>query len=163
MNPAISLWQSLIKDPAFHNRPFKIETTRAGAILMSPASNWHGSAQSQAGFCLRKGRRGGEVINECSILTTEGVKVADVAWASDTFMDRNGYKTPYQEAPEICVEVVSPGNTEHEIETKVNLYLAKGAVEVWVVDGEGTVSCFSHQGKMGKSKLVKKINISKRG
>lgn len=162
MNPAITLWQSIIENPLFRDVPYKVETTRAGAILMSPASNWHGSAQSQIAFSLRSGRVGGEIITECSILTAEGVKVADVAWASDDFMNTHGYSTPYSIAPEICVEIVSPGNSTYEIETKVNLYLAKGAAEVWVVDQEGAVTFFDHSGMLAASRLVDDIKVNKR-
>ena len=52
----------------------------------------------------------GEVIAECSIQTSEGVKVADIAWASTEFINEFAYKTPYPKAPEICVEIVSPSN-----------------------------------------------------
>ena len=162
MNPALQMWKDILVNPLFRDIPFKVETTRAGAILMSPASNWHGSAQSQVGFSLRDGRKGGEIINECSILTNEGVKVADVAWASDAFMDQHGYKTPYQVAPEICVEVVSPGNSPAEIDAKTNLYLAKGAHEVWVVDHDGGVRYFTNAGPQKRSGLVKKVAIKKR-
>ena len=44
-----------------------------------------------------------------------------------------GDVTPYPKAPEICVEVTSPSNSKEEIEHKTELYLAKGALEVWVV------------------------------
>lgn len=162
VNPAISLWHSIMENPLFRDVPYKVETTRSGAILMSPASNWHGSAQSQIAFSLRSGRAGGEIITECSILTAEGVKVADVAWASDDFMNTHGYSTPYSIAPEICVEIVSPGNSTYEIETKVNLYLAKGATEVWVVDQEGVVTFFDHGGVRTESSLVADVKISKR-
>jgi Uma2 family endonuclease len=162
MNPAVTLWQSIIENPFFRDVPYKVETTRAGAILMSPASNWHGSAQSQIAFSLRSGRTGGEIITECSILTAEGVKVADVAWASDGFMNTHGYSTPYPIAPEICVEIVSPGNSTYEIETKVNLYLAKGATEVWVVDQEGAVTFFDHSGARTASGLVDDVKVNKR-
>lgn len=162
MSTAVCIWQELIQNPLFKNLPFKIETTRSGAILMSPASNWHGSAQSQIGFSLRKGRKGGEIINECSILTNEGVKVADVAWASDAFMEEHGYSTPYNVAPEICVEVVSPNNTSAEIDGKVNLYLSKGALEVWVVDHDAKIRIFDKHGQIKKSQLVKSISIQKR-
>ena len=162
MNPAIVLWHSIMENPLFRDVPYKVETTRAGAILMSPASNWHGSAQSQIAIALRSGRPGGEIITECSILTAEGVKVAAVAWASDDFMNTNGYSTPYAIAPEICVEIVSPGNSNYEIETKVNLYLAKGATEVWVVDQEGAVSFFDHSGARTASSLVDDVRVNKR-
>jgi Uma2 family endonuclease len=161
-NPAISLWEGILTNPLFRDIPFKVETTRSGAILMSPASNWHGSCQFQVGFNLRKGRKGGEIINECSILTSDGVKVADVAWASDAFLEKNGYKTPYKVAPEICVEIVSPGNSDQEIENKVNLYLAKGAIEVWVVQQNGKILYFDIRGSITKSSMVKTVKIKKR-
>lgn len=37
---------------------------------------------------------------ECSIQTSDSVKVADVAWASDAFIEYHGYETPYLRAPE---------------------------------------------------------------
>ncbi len=61
------------------------------------------------------GSNGGKIIMECSIDTADGVKVADVAWASDEFILENGYQTPYLKAPEICVEIVSPSNTDKEM------------------------------------------------
>ncbi len=163
MNPALSLWKQILSDPMFRDIPYKVETTRGGSILMSPASNWHGSAQSQIVVALSKGRKDGEIINECSILTSDGVKVADVAWASERFMETHGYKTPYLIAPEICVEVVSPGNTAAEIERKVELYLTKGAHEVWIVHQDGGVQFFTTSGLVKRSGLVRSVKISKRG
>jgi Uma2 family endonuclease len=161
--PALALWQQILRDPWFRDVPYKVETTKSGSILMSPASNWHGSAQSQVVVCLSKGRKGGEIINECSILTSDGVKVADVAWASDAFMAQHGYHTPYIAAPEICVEVVSPGNTAEEIQRKVDLYLSRGAHEVWVVQQDASVSFHGTTGPMPRSAYVKKVIIRKRG
>jgi Uma2 family endonuclease len=162
MNPALSLWQKILNDPLFRDVPYKVETNKGGTILMSPASNWHGSAQSQIVIALNKGRKGGEIINECSILTSDGVKVADVAWASDEFLGIHGYKTPYNVAPEICVEVVSPGNSADEISHKIDLYLAKGAVEVWVVDINGKLNYYNNSGEIARSSMVKKVVIKKR-
>jgi Uma2 family endonuclease len=161
-SPAVSLWESIIGNPAFRNLPYKIETNRAGTIMMSPASNWHGACQSQVGSQIRKSKKSGEIINECSILTNDGVKVADVAWASDEFIKKHGYKTPYVVAPEICVEVESPGNTEAEIDNKINLYLAKGAIEVWVVGIEGQVSYFNQAGSAKRSSFVKNVKINRK-
>ena len=161
-SPAISLWESIVNSSRFNDFPYKVETTKSGCLLMSPVSNWHGNAQAQICINMTKGRKGGEVINECSILTQEGVKVADVAWASDEFIERNGFKTPYPEAPEICVEVVSPGNTKDEIDQKVNLYLAKGAIEAWVVEIDGGVKFFNKIGQLKKSNMVKNVKVKRR-
>jgi Putative restriction endonuclease len=159
---AIALWQSILDNPLFRNLPYKIETTGSGAIMMSPASNWHASAQSQLSNGLRQGLPDGEIFTECSILTWEGVKVADVAWASEAFMAEHGYTTPYLVAPEICIEVVSPSNTAHEIDNKVNLYLAKGAVEVWVIAVDATVRVFNKSGQIADSNFMKVFALKKR-
>ena len=52
---------------------------------------------------------------------------------SAAFVEAFGYATPYTQAPELCVEIFSSTNSKVEIAEKVDLYLAKGAKEVWVV------------------------------
>jgi len=148
-------WTAVINNPLLKNLPFKIELNKWGQILMSPASNKHGNLQFKVGSFIEKHKGSGHVIMECSVDTPEGVKVADVAWASDTFIDEFGFQTPYPQAPEICVEIVSPSNSKGEIEEKVNLYLAKGANEVWVCKEDGDIMYFSHAGQIDKSKEVK--------
>ncbi len=148
-------WASVIANPYLQNLPFKIELNKWGKILMSPASNHHGILQSEAVYYLRRKLRGGRVIVECSIKTDDGVKVADVAWASDEFMQRNGEATPYEEAPEICLEIVSPSNSREEMNEKIQLYLAKGAVEVWLCAADGSVTHFAKEGQKSKSNFTK--------
>lgn len=152
-------WDEIINNPFLKDLPFKIETNKYGQILMSPASNLHGSIQFDVGKKIDRKKKNGEVMVECSISTSDGVKVADVVWASDEFIAEYGKVTPYPKAPEICVEVVSPSNTKQEIEYKVELYLAKGALEVWVVSSSKEVTVYTHTGKIPKSKLVPKIKL----
>ncbi|MEP7336167.1 MAG: Uma2 family endonuclease [Acidobacteriota bacterium] len=152
-------WDDVINNPFLKDLPFKIETNQFGQILMSPASNLHGSIQFDVGKKIDRKKKNGEVMVECSISTSDGVKVADVVWASDEFIAEYGKVTPYPKAPEICVEVVSPSNTKQEIEHKVELYLAKGALEVWVVDSKKEITFYTHVGKIPKSKLVPKIKL----
>lgn len=152
-------WEEIINDPTLQNLPFKIETNRFGQILMSPATNKHGIIQSDVGYEIRRRAKGGVIINECSIDTSDGVKVADVAWASDDFFAEYGDVTPYPKAPEICVEVTSPSNSKAEIEHKTELYLAKGALEVWVVNQKCHVTFYSHTGQLKKSKLVPNFKL----
>lgn len=109
------------------NHPFKIELNKFGKLLISPASNSHGRYQGRIAGALSQQRPEGEVITKCSIQTSDDVKVAEVAWASATFIAEFGYATPYPKAPELCVEIVSPSNSKQEISEKVELYLAKGA------------------------------------
>ena len=123
-------WAEVVDNPLLQDLPFKIELNKWGKILMSPANNNHGSLQYKVGKMLDLGKKSGEIIIECSIQTPEGTKVADVAWASDEFMQQYGYDTPYEVAPEICVEVISPSNRKAEMQEKIKLYLEQGAVEV---------------------------------
>ena len=46
-------------------------------------------------------------------------------------------------APEICVEVLSPGNTGAEMREKRQLCFDAGAREVWVCGLDGTLRFFS--------------------
>lgn len=152
-------WDEIINNPFLKDLPFKIETNKFGQILMSPASNKHGLIQFDVGKKIDQKKKKGTVIVECSISTSDGVKVADVAWASDEFIAEYGEITPYPKAPEICVEVVSPRNTKAEIKHKVELYLAKGALEVWVVNSDKEVAYYTHAGPIKKSKLVPNIKL----
>lgn len=152
-------WDEIINSPYLRDLPFKIETNRFGQILMSPASNKHGRVQFDVGRKIDRKKRTGTIITECSIETSDGVKVADVAWASDQFIAEFGDVTPYPKAPEICVEVVSPSNSKAGIEYKTELYLAKGAQEVWVVNNKNEVAIYSHTGKLKKSKLVPNLKF----
>lgn len=148
-------WSSAINNPFLKDLPFKIELDKWGKILMSPASNNHGSLQFETGARIRDAKKGrGKVITECSIQTSQGVKVADVAWASDSFIEKFGFETPYKRAPEICVEVVSPSNFQGEIDEKIALYLSKGAHEVWIVSESGKTKYYTYEGEIEFSQEI---------
>jgi Uma2 family endonuclease len=124
-------WSEVIANPFLQNLPFKIELNKWGKVEMSPASNQHGLVQGDV-YTELKRKRGGKVIIECSVQTTEGVKVADVAWISNAKYAQFGTLTPYPQSPEICVEIMSPSNSWAEMHMKASLYLAAGAKEVWI-------------------------------
>lgn len=152
-------WAEVVDNPYFENLPFKIELNRYGKIEMTPASNRHGHLQFQIGTLLKRKLKKGEVLIECSVQTTEGVKVADVAWCSKTFIKQYGYETPYSHAPEICVEVVSPSNSKEEMTNKAQLYLQAGAEEVWVVWENGIVDYYDETGKLEQSSYGISVNL----
>ena len=81
----------------------------------------------------------GRVITECPISTADGVRAADVAWASPELMAGLGQDVCFSRAPEICVEVLSPGNTQTEIREKIALYFDAGAKEVWICAETGVM------------------------
>ena len=146
-------WSELVDNPLFADLPFKIELTKYGQLLMSPASNEHGRIQSRFSAQLLQQQTHGDVVIECSIATTEGVKVADVAWLSAEFVDRFGFVTPYPQAPELCIEIMSPSNSMQDMQEKIRLYLASGAVEVWLVYTLERIECFNRDGRLLHSHL----------
>jgi hypothetical protein len=83
--------------------------------------------------------------------TDIGVRVPDVLWASPDFMSRHGTVSPLPGAPELCIEVLSPSNTEPEMQQKTAAYLAAGAVEVWLVKEDGTMEMRNERGRLAAS------------
>ncbi|MCI5167280.1 MAG: Uma2 family endonuclease [Candidatus Electrothrix sp. GM3_4] len=146
-------WNQVLEHPSLQNIPFKVELNEWGKIVMTPASNLHGNLQVKIAMKLMQVLKEGEVSAEVSIQTSKNVKVADVAWASAEFISQHGFETPYSMAPEICVEVISPGNTKGEMAEKRELYLAKGAKEVWFCDESGEMEFFTYEGRIAVSKI----------
>ncbi len=146
-------WSEVISNPLLQSLPFKIELNKFGKLLMSLASNLHGRVQGRLAAMLWNNMPEGEVITECSIETSDGVKVADVAWASTLFITEFGYATPYIKAPELCIEIVSPSNSKQEMDQKTDLYLARGAQEVWIIYEDTQIDIFTHMGQQTKSQF----------
>jgi Uma2 family endonuclease len=134
-------WDELLAEPELARIEGRIETDRHGRIIMSPPpAASHGGYQFEVGRLLREMLPGGRVFTECPISTADGVKAADVAWASKDCLAELGNRTCFPRSPEICVEVLSPGNSQGEIDEKVMLYFDSGAKEVWLCDGAGKMS-----------------------
>ena len=144
-------WSEVIAHTELSNLSFKVELNEWGNIVMSPASNRHGYIQAQLILELNRQKHSGVVFTECSVETSKGVKVADVVWGSSSFFSENGLDTPYQVAPEICIEIRSPSNTRNEMREKKDLYLAKGAEEVWVCDEDGVMVFYNARGEIHHS------------
>jgi Uma2 family endonuclease len=152
-------WNQILEDSALQNLPYKIELNERGNIVMSPASNKHGAIQAAVIVALSRFADSGRVVAECSVQTRLGVKVADVAWGSDGFFRERGHETPYRQSPELCVEIASASNSKAEMEEKIDLYLAKGAKEVWICDENGRVSFFSTKGLLARSAIVERFPL----
>jgi Uma2 family endonuclease len=147
-------WQEVIEHPTLQNLPFKIELNEYGKIEMSPASNRHGRLQGKIYSLFEQHGPEGELYLECSVNTRKGVKVADVAWSSAAFFETYGEQTPLPMAPDICVEILSPSNSKAEMLEKIDLYLAKGAREVWLCDDDGHIEMHTPAGIVARSAIV---------
>ena len=95
----------------------------------------------------------GEAIVELAVETKASTKVPDVVWASKATIDRHSRDPSWLNAPEICVEVLSPANTTDEIDQKRELYFEAGALEVWICSWDGRMAFYSPEGKLTHSKL----------
>ena len=147
-------WAEILADRQLAKIEGRIETDRHGHIIvMPPPAPRHGSLQFEIGRLLWELLRQGRVLTECPISTADGVKAADVAWASSARMQELGDGVCFLVAPEICVEVISPGNTETEIEEKKALYFDAGANEVWICAQDGSMTFFNAAGSVAASQL----------
>jgi len=146
----IMRWHEVLQDPSLRDLPYKIELNSWGKVEMSPASNRHGRLQAELAAQL-KAQLGCCIVTDCSILTRIGIRVPDVAWMSSEFLAAYGEITPYQRAPEICVEIVSLSNTQAEIEEKKAAYFSAGAREVWLLSLDGTIRYFNASGEQPRS------------
>jgi Uma2 family endonuclease len=136
-------WTELLADPDLARFEGRVETNRYGHVLMSPPpAPSHGSYQFQIGVLLDRHLRKGRVLTECPVSTADGVRAADVAWASPDRIRELGDQVCFRRAPEICVEVFSPGNTEAELREKMALYFDAGAQEVWFCSESGVMRFF---------------------
>jgi Uma2 family endonuclease len=126
-------WDEVLADPLYRKIEGRIETDRHGRVLMSPPpAPRHGRHQSIIASLLTQLMPTGETITECPISTADGVRAADVAWVSDENWRSLGNRACFIQAPEICVEIISPSNSEEEIREKMALYFDAGAQEVWI-------------------------------
>jgi Uma2 family endonuclease len=140
-------WEELLADSELAKIEGRIETDRHGQIIMSPPpSARHGSFQARIVRRLWELMPSGEVLTECPISTADGVRAADVAWASEQTMRELGNRSCFLRCPEICVEVLSPRNAAKEIDEKKALYFDAGAREVWVCQTSGQMIFFDAPG-----------------
>src|SRR5205085_3592054 len=76
-------WAELLADRDMAKFEGRVETDRHGHALLSPVADvHHGRIQAELGCLLRTFLAIGRVFIECPISTADGVRAADVAWAS---------------------------------------------------------------------------------
>ena len=106
-----------------------------------PAGAEHGTIAGRIHgflFALVEDRALGRVCPETGFVLQrdpDTVRAPDVAFVSSERTGGRRRRGPYFEgAPDLAVEVLSPGNTDREMTEKVAEYLAAGGRVVWVVD-----------------------------
>ena len=146
-------WREVVEHPSLQDLPFKIETNADGYIMMVAAKNRHRAYQMHIASWFEQHGEKNKAMPECNIQTSDGVKIADVAWGSAGFFERNKYEDPYQESPEVVIEVISPSNREKVMKSKMSLYFEAGAKEVWFCDDDGNMRFFNSQAELERSEM----------
>ncbi len=135
-------WAEVIADPQWNDIAGRIETDTYGQVIVNPPpSLGHGKRQVKIASKLIA-LQGDHVISECPILTSGGVRAADVGWCSQQRFEANSNSTVLETAPEICVEVLSPSNTAEQMQHKRDLYFTAGATECWECAEDGQMSFY---------------------
>ena len=146
-------WSDLCDDPSLRDIPAKIELNKDGQIVMSPTQNRHGFFAGWIAGTLRALMVDGQVSVELAVETEDSTKVTDVAWASPQRFSIIKDEASSSIAPEICVEIQSPGNSVLHLEEKRRLYLAAGAEECWICRLTGEVEFYNSAGRLDRSLL----------
>ena len=140
----VERWTEVLNDPFFSTLEQRIETDRHGSIIMTPPPSF--SHSYKGSWIIEKLTQllpDGKAIHEVPISTSDGVRVADVAWLSNEQLSAAQVTPILLQAPSICVEVLSPRNTPREMEDKMALYFDAGAREVWLCEEDGKLRFFS--------------------
>jgi Uma2 family endonuclease len=132
----------------------KQELVRGEIITMAPPSFVHGIVQGNVLFALKTYARqtqSGRVTVESGVITEEGpdtVRGPDVAFWSFKKLPADQVPIVYANVPaDLCVEVISPGNTREKMNRKIREYFTSGVQQVWVVDPEAkTVTIYRQPG-----------------
>lgn len=154
-------WEEVLRDPTLRDLPYKIELNAWGKIELTPARARRARIQAYVAGELGRQFSQGVVFTGCPVLTEIGLRVPDVAWASQSFMQRYGSADIFPSAPEICVEVIAPSNTDTEITEKTRAYLQAGAQEVWIATEAGELHFFDSSGEKSASRFGVTLSLPK--
>ena len=149
-NALVRRWRELSSDPG---SPDYYELNEFGELILSPRPSNDHQGVCKAVVAALDRQLGPDARMEISVMTDRGIRVPDVAWMKpERWLQAKG-QTPLPRAPDICVEVMSPGNTAQEIAMKSGAYLRAGAKEVIVVGLRGEVEYRGLEGKRSASVL----------
>jgi len=141
-------WAQLAADP---DAPDHYEINEYGEVIMSPRpSNDHQRIVTAVTTAIAQ-QLGPEAVAEISVMTDRGIRVPDVVWMPPQKWQQSKGKTPLPLVPDLCVEVLSAGNTREEIAMKAGAYLRGGAREVIVVGLRGEIQFLGPEGERAKS------------
>jgi Uma2 family endonuclease len=149
-------WDELAADP---ESPDRYELTEFGELVLSPKPTNDHQRAAQAVVRSLEAQLGPEAAVEISVFTDRGIRVPDVVWMPAVRWREVKGKSPFPFVPDVCVEVLSPGNSRAEIRMKTGAYLRGGAHEVIVVGRAGEIEHFGPEGRREVSALGIRLEL----
>lgn len=129
---AEELWQMPDKDRRY-------ELVKGELWEMAPVGIRHGDVASEVAWQLRtytKQHGGGKVLVEtgfCLECQPDTVRAPDVSFVASERLSSEDSDGFFRGAPDLAVEIVSPGDTDAQVQDRVLDYLTHGTRLVWVV------------------------------
>jgi Uma2 family endonuclease len=144
-------WVALLQDS---NAPEHFELDEFGEMLMGPAPSNRHQIIVLALLKQVEAQLGGEAGMPAVLTPTAGIRAPDIAWMADRELWlRLSREDPMPVVPDLCIEVVSPGNRRKDLNDKIAGYLAGGAREVVLVEMDGRIRFFHADGEHPESRL----------
>ena len=128
---------------------YRYELSKGELIKEPPAGNIHGKRTMRLGWRLARHVEANDLgvvfAAETGFLLASNpdtVRAPDVAFVTRGRIDKAGeFEGFWPGAPDLAVEVMSPGDSYTEVEKKAGEYLNAGSRAVWIVDpGRQTIS-----------------------
>jgi Uma2 family endonuclease len=119
----------------------RLELVKGAVITMPPAGHEHGEIALAIGAALhafvRQNKLGKVYAAETGFILArhpDTVRAPDAAFASAERVNQQRHKEGFFDGPpDLAVEVVSPQDTDEEVEAKVLDYLQNGVRMVWII------------------------------
>ena len=146
-------WEEVCNNPLLADLPYRVEINRQGNIELSPHSRRHSKYQLAVSRWLDRFMPPGVVLMACAVKCRCSIPVADVAWFSPERDAACGDAFEAVVAPEICVEVRSPSNSQRETEAKRADYFEAGTLQCWFCDLSGAMRFYGPEGELERSRL----------
>jgi ABC-type polysaccharide/polyol phosphate transport system ATPase subunit len=89
----------------------------------------------------------GQLIFNTPVETTEGIRIVDVGWVSNTRMQTMRTQPTWSAAPDICVSILSRSKSPQQAENDHFYFMRTGASEVWTVLPTGALFRHKHDHK----------------
>ena len=148
-------WAELAQD---EQSPDYYELTEHGELVLSPRAETNHQRICSSLVRQLSQQLGEEAVQEVAVLTTTaGVRVPDVVWMPQARWNQLPRNAVLQ-APELVVEVLSPGNRKPEMNHKIQGYLQSGVQEVIVIGLTGGIDYIRQDGVHATSKF--KLNLT---